>query len=202
MKIKSILTALFAATAISQAVVVNVSTGFDVGFIDNAGNPIAADTGYVGVGTVSDLTLLTPADLQGGTSTFNAFGSSITFGNAGFEGFVTGDISGPRVADGDAFANQGIFVVLGNGATLAESTEFAVVDASSIVFPVDDGAPTPAEASVAIATTSNLVLGSLNGTYSVAGLDIPAIQMVAIPEPSAALLAGLAFVGGLVRRRR
>ena len=119
----------------------------------------------------------------------------------------------PEATEADnPLVGSAIFVVFGNGDTLADSTAFAIVDAGALIG-TDAAAPAPeSSADVVIndafLTTDNLIVGDLVTDVDL-GLPInfnEGIQLVgagdAVPEPSTSLLAGLAALGLVARRRR
>jgi hypothetical protein len=96
----------------------------------------------------------------------------------------------------DTLSSAQIFFLIANNADYTLATEVAVLRASTQLF------PNPVSGSGTIAVTSSLtglveVFGSVTDAPS--GNDF--VTLVAIPEPSTALL-GLLGVAGLIRRRR
>ena len=110
----------------------------------------------------------------------------------------TGSIGGSFVGVGPAeLSSAPIYVFISNNADYTLATQFAVVRASTQVF------PNPVSGSGSVAVTSSLtgLVGVVGGiTDAPTGFDY--VTMVqAVPEPSTALL-GLLGVVGLIRRRR
>jgi hypothetical protein len=200
----------------AHGVIVSVNTGAFAGAVSDASNtPIANGAGYISVGVFSGLndgaiatSLISTID-----TAYTEFTASVgTFGNSGFAGFVNFATSGLRV-DGpdaggtgpDAYFNQNIYVVMGNGTTLLNSTQLAIFKAS-ILFPDDNDAALDAAPEINLLTTPGtwVMGGPSGGNTNVGGFDVPnaaTMALVAVPEPSIALL-GLIGVVGFIRRRR
>lgn len=174
--------------------------------IDNAGNGVTGGT--VSVGTFASVDGLADAEAGSVLSTFAQFGSSVALGSPvpGLFGLGAGtsieaDLPNAGAAAGD-FVGRNIFVVVSDG------SDFIVFDTGrqfAFENDLDAGAPV----GVNLATDGTLIRGTIvpGGTSNLpgalaAGNGSDAVTFGVIPEPSSALLAGLALVGGLVRRRR
>lgn len=168
-------------------------------FFDNAGNPLAG-------GSVLVFSGQSPTDLESAVSLFDG-GSAlaiIPFDNISPGG---GLVSGALEFDNTDGSQTGadLFALFSNAA----GTEFVAYDLSSVLLAADTAtAPVSVFEQLSdssLVTLGNVVEGPVDntalspGTPPGQGFNVFA---VAIPEPSSALLAGLALVGGLVRRRR
>ena len=210
MKLITLTASVFVGLSISShAVIATIgNNNFAVAFTDNAGVPLAAGSGVVAAGIFSDpsdIELVNLAsDFTGLTDPNNAADSTFSV-NApnGQDGVLSGSIDGGRQAADSAFVGANIFFVIGNGSTLADSTEFAVFD-TGFQFAADDTTPAPSSFAF-VPSADTLVIGEVGADVGLFGGAVQATNFqlaTAIPEPSSALLAGLALVGGLVRRRR
>jgi len=151
----------------------------------------------------SAATLLTTFDQNGSTAGFSA---SVPGAIAAFGGPTIQDAA--TSTDGsDAFSGQPIYVVVGNAADLASSTDF-------IVFQSPDGVNWPVEVAGAGATASFALMDSTllrgiptttqNATPPALADQLngdPGVTFGVIPEPGAMALGLIGFLG-LLRRRR
>ena len=111
----------------------------------------------------------------------------------------SGTISGVFTASGpQILANQPIYVLVHDNADLMSSTQVAVLRAIVQVFPPD--LTTPGSVAVTSSLTGLVgVVGEVTDAPVGGGFDF--VTLVAVPEPSTALL-GLLGIAGLIRRRR
>lgn len=119
-------------------------------------------------------------------------------------GFFQGSINTPSLMAGDSFVGQSVYMVVGNGATLGSSTQLLAWQASGNpdgdVYVADD--PTGGPNSVAVRNSTGITRVGSEVSYDFGDLGVqPAMQLVAIPEPSALLLSVFGFAA-LLRRRR
>lgn len=164
-----------------------------------AGN-VAVSGGFVAVGTssLSDAAISNLTDASVLANSFTQFGDSTSFGTAAVNNFA-GYFSFTPSGDGGApaFDGQEIFLIGGNGNSIASSTSLFVVRSNS-TFGTD--APL---FSASIGLGDNVLLGQNGGSATVGGF--PAFQMAdvggIIPEPGVSILA-LFSAGLLVLRRR
>jgi MYXO-CTERM domain-containing protein len=105
--------------------------------------------------------------------------------------------------DPSPYLGKTLYVFIGNGATLESSSQFAVLQSVETV-----GADNPVDNNNIKFVTSTPIFGGYStGTYDGTpfGLDssvsAQAVNLVTVPEPSAALLGGLGALA-LLRRRR
>jgi len=181
-----------------------------VPILDNTGAPIAVGAGYVAVGTFSAAPNGTTAvaDIR---STFTAFGAGATaFSNGvGAPGFFDQKY-GASIPQGNADAPVGeqAYVLIGDGATLAASLNFAILSTGG-VFGTEDqfGNGELGQVFSAENIDSSLIYGTPIADVDT-GLGLVftnGVQLgeggLVIPEPSTALLS-LVGLGFLARRRR
>jgi hypothetical protein len=147
--------------------------------------------------------LTSPAGLSALLADFITFGGTTSVGGlgAGFEGIY--DIAAEVVpfSAGNPLIGKSIYTLIGNNATLAGSTELAIVQDNQ-AFDVD--APLFVAGASLLETTNVFRFGNGSGPTLTTNAAFPAaasLQLAAIPEPMSAalLLSGLALV---VRRRR
>ncbi|MDA7892474.1 PEP-CTERM sorting domain-containing protein [Akkermansiaceae bacterium] len=178
-----------------------------VPILDNTGTPIALGSGYVAAGTFSEL----PGGIDDVKANFNPFGDGNTaFSNGiGVPGFFDGTRSA-AIPQGtvDAPVGQNVYLVIGDGSTLADSTDFVVFDpnlvfgtenavgAGGLDININSDAVTPE--SVLWGTILTDVDTGLGVTFT-EGLQIGG---AVVPEPSTSLLAALAGLALVARRRR
>jgi len=184
----------------------NDNTGDYGSVVNNAGVLIPNGSGYAALGTFS----ANPVGLSQNAlaAAFTAFASG-SFGGAGVgNGAGAYSISASSVLPASA-NNTKAYLVYGNGATLATSTQYAIVDTGT-TYPADPGG--------AGLQTVNLDLNNalINGSVVVgskiaivrstgienAGATPGASSLQLVPEPSSALMALFAGATLLVRRRR
>ena len=182
------------------------STAFGASLGGAAGGT-SAGAGVIGVGffTTEDSSLAT---LTGSAlvSAFTQFGGLGTFSNGGPAGnrgvFTLGQ---PQFTVEDSvFAGQNMYLLVGNGTTFENSTEFLVVKNTKTFAVADDDVATDINVTFN-AGNSTLLFGSVAGDVRTTNTDGTATPgwstAVPVPEPSAALL-GLLGAVGLIRRRR
>ena len=178
------------------------AVSFAGSFTQTQANGVGVSGGIVAVGT----TALTDAQISGLTDasvladSFTQFGDSSTFGNA-----AVNNLAGyfNMVANGNggaaAFDGNNIFLIGGNGSTIANSTSLFVVRSDS-AFAADN----PLFSASISLDEGNILLGGVGGTNDV-NAAFPAFQMAnvggVIPEPGVSILA-LFSAGLLVLRRR
>lgn len=201
--------ALYTLTTGSSATASGIANSAGVGF-QNSANAAFAGAGFVSFGVFSGLTdaqiaaATTPATL---TSAYRQFGLGGTFTAPG----LTANRSTFSRAEnapvgGTQFANQLMYVFVGNGASLAASTEFLILKTAFAFDPARDAIPTAETLTINTANTSVLI-GTLVADVRTTGTDSSATPgwrtaaLNAIPEPSTMLLGALGALG-LLRRRR
>lgn len=189
--------------------------------IDSSGSTLTG--GFVAIGYFS--TFSTTLDFEGAAgselqSDFNVLGSSVSsFTDTSFGPSINGIFSvsgsGPTVTGGvgDDFIGKQAFLVLGNGATLASSTE-AFIFATGVNIPADPSTPITIDFSSdpvttdGVASLGTIVLGSGNGvgnvflgTDDLGQVDNALQTATLVPEPSVVLLSGFGAIC-LLRRKR
>lgn len=215
MKLKSLLAAvvLAAISHTSEAASITASNLSDdftkaVPIVTSTGTLVASNTGIVQVGTFGTLTdaQLNIGNLPALIADFQSFGSSTKFG-AGFD--IAGLYSlapSAGILAGDTKIGKSIYVFIGNGDTFATSTEFAIYkddNAFAADAPLFNAKAYPTDLPDNAAIDAAFVLGGLGAVQvAIPGLqgNFTSIQLVAVPEPSIALLGLMGL--GLVRRRR
>ena len=195
----------------AQSIVNVTNTAFnnELAILDNAGQIVTSGVS-IAVGTFD-----TPADAANPATfgeTFTSFGQAafvpfpaVGQPAAGFFDVAVAGFSLTSAGDGSDFIQENISVIIFEGDSLSDSQAFASFNTDGI-FLADSVTNDASSASV---TPGNLQFGQLaTGTFVIDNGFLGqttvtnAVQLTFVPEPSAALLAGLALVGGLVRRRR
>ena len=206
MKLKHVvaMVAAMSVPAFGASITVTNNNGpaFTQSIVDNVGNAI--DGGYAAIGLISSeaalSTLSSGADLAG---LFTPFDGAVGAINAvPFAGTYGVQSQGNVLlsAAGSPFANQAIYLVLGDGADLASSSNAAVLKVGTF------GAAEPTLATIIVDNTADVILGDYT-TFTlnpgpVPNRNNPALALVGIPEPSSSLLIGLAGLALLIRRKR
>lgn len=183
---------------------VNSADSTAVPILDNTGAPIALGSGFVSAGTFATV----PGSIDEVRS-FTPFGDGNTaFSNSiGVGGFFDGNRSAPIPAGTtDAPVNQSVYLVIGDGADLASSTDFAVFD-PGLVFGTENAVGAGALDIIIDSdslTADSLVYGTIvnNVDTGIGVIFTEGIQIGAVPEPSTSLLAALAGLALVARRRR
>lgn len=191
----------------AEAATIAIGSGFGAaqGIIaqTSSGASLSAGGYYIGVGTFDAVpTIGSPTDLLAAvTTSFKEFGNATSPTAVGAtQGKIAASITSIPATPAD-FNTKELYIVVGNAATKAASTEFAILR----------GTPTfnfPADTAAAGGTTYNMVSAISFAPVAGAGTEVDnatgvdGVQLAAIPEPSAALLAAAVGVLGLARRRR
>ena len=197
------------ATIVSVFNIQSGDTTTDTPIVDSGGNLIPLGGGVVAVGRALGGTV----DVADLASTFDQFGSAsnINGGGFGIDGFVSDAAPTFQVATAtataDGFIGETVFVVIGNAADLASSTEFAVFQAAGTFLPDNLGLEQNTNVSLQVGGATQ-IFGDIASDVLVPGTPLgdltfsSGIQLAGIPEPSSALLLGLGGLGFLIRRRR
>ena len=175
--------------------------------LDNTGTAIGLGSGFVAAGTFASV----PGSIDEVRS-FTPFGdgNSAFQNSVGAAGFFDNSRSAP-IPQGttDAPVGASVYLVMGDGADLASSTDFAVFD-PGLVFGTENAVGAGALDIVINSdtlTADSLVYGTIVPNVDT-GLGLvfdEAIQLgegAVIPEPSTSLLAALAGLALAARRRR
>lgn len=175
--------------------------------LDNTGSAIGLGSGFVAAGTFASV----PGSIDEVRS-FTPFGdgNSVFQNSVGVDGFFDNSRSAPIPAGTtDAPVGASVYLVMGDGADLASSTDFAVFD-PGLVFGTENAVGAGALDIVITSdtlTADSLVYGTIVTNVNT-GLGLvfdEAIQLgegAVIPEPSTSLLASLAGLALAARRRR
>ena len=154
---------------------------------------------YIAVGTYSSAPVITTtASLISAVADFNVFASVLS----PTSGTTIGSVTGSFVATNAAFNSAPLYFLIGNGTTRENSTAFAILsgDPTPFAFPATAG---QASGSGTVTLSGAAVASPLANAGT--ELDIASapdrLNLVAIPEPSTALL-GFLGLAGLIRRRR
>ena len=167
-----------------------------------AGAAVGLNTIYAQAGIFTTL----PTWASDSASTVLSNFTSITANaitNATYTGAFTGTLTNVLAAYATGFSGADAYMVVGNNATLANSTAIAVYHLAGQVFTPTVGGI----ASVTIAGTvaANWVYGKPVAVTTQSTVPTASyangIQLTSVPEPSAALLGALGALG-LLRRRR
>ena len=186
LKITAACFALSAASAFSFTVATANFSNADstaVPILDNAGNAIAAGSGFVAAGTFSEAPTLeniqsafTP--FGAGTTTFeNSFGAAGLFDTSFFAPIPEGSSDAP-------VGEQG-YVVIGDATTLADSTVFAVLTTGN-VFGTDDAFGNGGFSDVFTSDniSSSVVIGELVSNVDTGlGVDFTSCLLYTSPSP-------------------
>lgn len=197
----SLSTAL-ALTVAAQATTVTLSAGFAGPFVENAdGSRVNGGLTLLGHISDADMMTLTPtSDIGAIEAVFQEFGTRLTSATGGLAGSYT-NVTGAA----DGFNGQQIYLWILNTDSKGTATEqglYTVADANAPtagnawIYPVNAGG-------VGDSTTiqvSALIDGPKAGLPG--GSAERNLRLVVIPEPSGAMLAGLAGMALLFRRRR
>lgn len=211
---------------LSQAAVNAITKNYGTGALAATTNPIIINgalatpgTGTVAVGifgsTDAQISAVgdSPVAWAAVAATFQQFGASAPIGTGagaapGFAGLFQ-ITPGANVA-GTTYSGKNVYVAIGNGASLATSTFYAVFK-STTTF-ADEPIPSVnawlTDTAVGADPAGTLLLGSwLPGqvwypTGIFAGLSLTGLDTAGVPEPTTALLGLLSLGFGLVRRRR
>lgn len=166
---------------------------------DSSGNLL--NSGIIVVGTYS----VQPSNVS------DVLGSNFTQAGSGSlsiisPGFFQGDITTPLLTAGDAFVGNSVYIVIGNGTTLANSTQLLSWQAGGNpdgdVFVADDPTGGPGSVAVRNSTGEARVGQETTFDFGSTGPGVqPALQLAAIPEPSTLILSALGTLA-LLRRKR
>lgn len=208
------------AGVISFATINDVTAANDWIITSNSGVNLSsgiAAVGYFGSSIVeSNIATLSHSVLSSGADGFQILGSDnfLNFATNNYDVAIPGatgvSVNYGEVLAGNPLVGKKIYVYVGNGATLASSTQFAIVDTG---FFIDAESGTPDSnsfffSSVApggIERGSEGPTGAYNGTGSNLGDGLHqahTLRLEVVPEPSVALLGGLGILGLVARRRR
>jgi hypothetical protein len=166
--------------------------------VDNAGVPVSA--GYAAIGIVDEAALVGLTSGQQLADAFTLFDNAQgPLNNAPFSGtFSVQSAGGVPLDQANPFSGKPIYLVLGNGADLASSTEAAVLKVGSF----GNTEPTLATVNVRAGDVAPAdILWGDNSQFQFSGRPTIALAPI-IPEPSSSLLFGVAGLALLIRRKR
>ncbi len=207
MKLKHAAVALaMIGTALGGSVTVtNINAGSSELVVDNAGNPVVG--GFVGVGTITDpgadFAGLTGAELAGLFDSFATGATENPAGNFLLDLDMAFEVTGSANFDSSPLAGGTIYLVLGNGADLASSSQAGIMTLGS--FPSSE--PTPPNPVIMSNAAASVIFGDYTGTAAngsgITAGERPAFALAGlVPEPSSSLLAAFAGLILLARRKR
>ena len=207
MKLKHAAVALaMIGTALGGSVTVtNINAGSSELVVDNAGNPVVG--GFVGVGTITDPAAafagLTGAELAGLFDSFATGATENPAGNFLLDLDMAFEVTGSANFDSSPLAGGTIYLVLGNGADLASSSQAGIMTLGS--FPSSE--PTPPNPVIMSNAAASVIFGDYTGTAAngsgITAGERPAFALAGlVPEPSSSLLAAFAGLILLARRKR
>jgi hypothetical protein len=170
----------------------------DSAVADNAGNPIA----NVWSGLTTFGGGAAPTDIPGLiASNADIIGNSDLFGAGLGAGAFSNSYNGP------GGTGQAIYLILADNSDLNAASLFGLINTGETLDP--DGALPDANSYVLAPGAGTAIIGAFGANATVDWSNLtglsptgPAFNLEAIPEPSTSLLAGLAGLGLLIRRKR
>jgi len=200
MTLKYTTLALISFTFIAQATVTisNFGAGTEPAIIDD-GAILGDGLGVIAIGFFDELPdFSTIPDITGLTSTFNQLGSEFAFNGAAFNLDNSFFFHPQQDIDITTAVNEDAFLIIGNGSTLDNSTDFIVYD-SGISF-ID---PSVADTTIVVNNVDNVVIGDIVDVPNAFSSATQSIQFAAlVPEPTSGMLLGLAGLALVARRKR
>jgi hypothetical protein len=201
------------APACVQGAAITISNitfaGNDLAVLDNSGTPLSG--GFIALFDFSGGAPTDFATLQANGNN-GLISSTILGGGNNPAGGAISTQFGPNNSSG-ALNGVNLFVVIGNGADVASSTNLGILDGARALSTSDT--PLPEAITLRLNTGLAATLGTIDPTRSAvdwgpitggnppgAGYTTATFTLDAIPEPSSSLLAGLAGIALLIRRRR
>lgn len=136
--------------------------------------------------------------------------TSIASGPMGLAGYSALFSVSKDVATGDAsFDVKQIFILVGNGSTISNSTQLGVFTKSTWITEANPSGPTPLAQTFEISQLAGNVANILFGSYAAGGGEYPVDGVVneyrlqaVIPEPSTASLAVIGLIGSMFWHRK
>lgn len=200
----------------------DLGAGNSIAIFDSAGNPLSFGSGFVNIGFFTALPDFATSSASDVEAQFNQFSSTT--------GSINGssDLGGGNVAEGmfsasfnetvsASFDTQPIFLLIGNGNSLSNSTDLLVFD-TGLTFDAPLANQPPEIESFSLSTLQTPTFGS--NSFTGGEIDISndgfattntagpfdtatSYQLFAlVPEPSSAALLGLGGLALVARRRR
>ncbi|TAF26893.1 MAG: PEP-CTERM sorting domain-containing protein [Verrucomicrobia bacterium] len=208
MKLQKLLIGLLVACGVSQAATINVGGVFSaasgLGVKTSTGTVLSSGGYVIAVGSFTTVPTVLPdaSNLAAAVSSLNVFQTLTSPTAAGnTQGAIVGGFTAIGGGNASLFNGKQIYVVVGNGSTLANSNEFAILTtATNVLFPAD--VTGSAATTVTLSSITNSVVLPNAGLEDANGAARDLIVLASpVPEPSIALLGALGIFG-LVRRRR
>jgi hypothetical protein len=211
MKLKALFLAAFAALSLNgQAAnyyVNNVVAGGSTDVLIENNSGALLDGGIVAIGYfASGAPSSSIGDIQTTIANFTlqhsvlAGSPSADLGDSVAGYFQSSILAGGQITVGSPLLGLGVYLFAGNAATLAASTEFALVRVGTIADDVPFNQQYTADAAAAL-TAGALIIGNVDTAANPLGGVSQSLQLVPVPEPSVALLGLLGAVGFFRRRR-
>lgn len=201
------------AVSIGSASAFTVSTANVATFTATGGLPITSEggtlipsgTGIIATGYFSSLAD-NAVDATNIAGDFQILGATSAFAAGAFgnpPGIFDLTTLGGLIGDGSDFIGENVYIVIGNGATLGASTEFAVWNSGTTFSKSADVPGTSVAITPGGVGKTGLIYGTVGGPQN-PGVNFDesiALSSAPIPEPSITLLGALGILG-LIRRRR
>jgi hypothetical protein len=147
-------------------------------------------------GTTEEPLITSTESLQSAIASFDVFATVLAPTSGATVGTITGSFTSLGGADPNVFNLKPIYIMVGNGATIASSTHVSI-------FKLTTNNAFPANVAAAGSTTVSVPNGTVFSVVGTAGsVEGNTLNLAIVPEPSAAALLGLLGVVGLIRRRR
>ena len=186
-----------------QAATIAIGAGFGAtsGIIpQTSGGTLLTSGGYyIGVGVFGTTPVISgPADLLAAVTVgFTEFGNATSATSGATQGKITASITAIPGTPA-TFNTKEIYLIVGNAATRALSTEFAILQGTPTwSFPAD----TAAGGATALTVSSIASFNTIANAGAELDLATDSVRLAVVPEPTTSVL-GLLALGLLARRKR
>ena len=195
-----------AALSITGSAYDTVSIGLSTG--------VNLSTGSVSLGYYSSAPTTSLFSSYTSASSFLNNFTSIASGSTGIDGYpALFSVNALRATGATDVLNKQFYLVIGNGASIAASTQLGVLTDSSWVIASNPAGATPTAITFEVSAVASIAGNRLWGTYSAGNspmladgvpdqFRLQALDIAAIPEPSVASLLALGTVGLVALRVR